>query len=278
VNGPGDTFHARYEELRYLAPLLKNIPSEEIEWQCYFSKIPEGTRVIGVNRAGYPVFVEVPLGTGKLIMLPRFKDRRKAVTTIINEIIPQVVHEEFVFTPKWLPDFSSPYETQLRSVLKELENARKLLYTKDKFLKKAVAWAFQKLGFQVTVLPDGTMPDLKISNGVQTAVVEVKGHENKQADRKDVLQLLGYLSEEDTKEKGIFVSNHEFSCSPDKRSEKAFIEGAVKLGGANTMSLISSADLYQVIMKEIESKLDETTLQRIRNKIMNGNTIVSLSV
>ena len=277
VNEKGNTFSVKYDELRYFNPLFRRIPLGEIEWDCYFSKPPIGARILGINRAKYPVFMEVPIGGGKLVLLPRFKDRHKAVTIIINEIIPQMVHEEgFAVMPQWFPDFSSSYEQEVKTTLKDLETAKRLLYTKDKVLKNAVAFALKKLGFQVDVLPDGTQPDLKIRDGEQMAAVEVKGHENAQADRKDVLQLLGYMSEEDTTEKGVFVANHEFNIQPQKRREKAFTEGAIQLADCNNISLISSVDLYNSLLKVIEKKLSDTTVQENRKKIMTGRALVSL--
>jgi len=277
VNEKGNTFSLKYEELKYFSPLFRKIPIEEIYWDCYFSKIPEGTRIIGVNRAKYPVFMEVPIGTGNLVLLPRFKDRKKAVDIIINEIIPQMIHEdEFIAVPQWVSSFSSLFEREVKNTLKELDATKRLLYTKDKIFKKAVAFSFKKMGFQVEILPDGTLPDLRICDGEQKAVVEVKGHENKQSDRKDVLQLLGYISEEDTTEKGIFVSNHEFNNEPSKRHEKAFTDGAIQLANCNDLSLISSIDLYNVVQKLIENKLSDLTANELRKKIMTGKALVPL--
>ncbi len=234
VSEHGDTFHPKFEELRYFTPLLRQIPLKEVEWSCYFSKVPKNARVLGVNRAGYSVFMEVPLGAGKLVMLPQFKDRARVATIIVNEIIPQMIHEEeFTFVPQWLSDFSSPFEKQIKDTLKGIEKAKRLLFTKDKVLKKAVAFALEKLGFKVDILPDGTLPDLRITDEERRGIVEVKGHENRQVTRSEVLQLLGYLSEMDTEEKGIVVSNHEFSKEPSKRSEKAFTDGAIQLGERN---------------------------------------------
>jgi len=278
VNESGNTFYPRFEELRYFSPLMKQIPLEQVEWSCYFSKVPENARILGVNRAGYSVFMEVPLGSGKLVMLPRFKDRAEAVTIIVNEIIPQMIHEEEVtFIPQWLPDFSSPFEKQIKNSLGEIEKAKRLVFTKDKLLKKAVAFAFEKLGFKVDILPDGTLPDLRIAVEEQKAIVEVKGHENKQVKRNEVLQLLGYLSETDIEEKGIVVSNHEFNKEPDERGQKAFTAGAIQLGEKMNTSLISSVDLYNVVMKILEKKMDSATTTKIRDKIMASSGLVQLS-
>ena len=277
INEGGDTFYPKFEELRYLTPLLKHISPKEIEWSCYFSKVPKEARVLGVNRAGYSVFMEVPLGAGKLVMLPRFKSRAEAATIIVNEVIPQMIHEEEVtFIPPWLPNFSSPFEKQIRSTLSEIDNTKRLLFTKDKVLEKAVAFAFKKLGFKVDILSVGTLPDLRIADGEQKAIVEVKGHEKRQATRREVLQLLGYLSETDVKEKGILVCNHEFNKEPSKRSEKAFTEGAIQLAERNDISLVASTSLYKVVMKMLEGKINSVAMKKIRDKITAGSGLVQL--
>ena len=125
-------------------------------------------------------------------------------------------------------------------------------------------------------MPDGTLPDLRIYDGEQKAVVEVKGHDNKQSDRKDVLQLLGYISEEDTTEKGVFLSNHEFKNEPNKRKEKAFTDGAIQLADCNGLSLVSSMELYNIVEKVIENKLSDMTTYELRKKIMTGQALISL--
>jgi len=278
VNETGDTFYPKFEELGYFTPLLKRIPLREVEWSCYFSETLINARVLGVNRAGYSVFMEVPLGAGKLVMLPKFKNRAEAVTTIVNEIIPQMIHEEEItFVPQWLPDFSSPFEKQIRGDLNEIEKVKRLLFTKDKALEKAVAFAFKKLGFKVKPLPDGTLPDLRIADGKQKGIVEVKGHEKRQATRREVLQLIGYLSETDVEEKGVVVCNHEFKKEPNKRSEEAFTNGAIQLGEKNDVSLVSSVNLYEVVMKILEKKLNDEAMQKFRDKIMVGRGLVQLS-
>lgn len=278
ISETGDTFYPKTEELRYYSPLILDIPLNDIYWSCYFSKIPKNARVLGVNRAGYSVFMEVPLGAGKLIMLPRFRDRVKAVTTIINKVIPQIMREEEIsFVPQWLQEYISPYEIKLRSLLKEIEQAKRLLFAKDKVLKKAVAFAFEKLGFKVEILPDGTIPDLRITCEEGTAVVEVKGHETTQSDRKDVLQILGYLSEQETPTKGILVSNHELKKNPKDRRNEAFTEAAIHLAEINNISLISCVDLYNVIMEMLEDKLSEETLKKIRSKILLEAGVIKLT-
>jgi len=277
VSDKGDTFYPKTEELKYFAPLIKKILKQDIDWTCYFSKIPEKARVIGVNRAGYAVFLEVQIGSGRLVMLPHFKNRYQAATLIVNEIVPRMIHEEdFTFVPGWLDTFTTPFEKSIRESVSEIEKAKRLLYTKDQALEKAVAFAFDRIGFKVEMLPNGTLPDIRLSDGDQLLVVEVKGHENKQGSRDDALQLLGYMSETNVNEKGVVVINHQFNEEPSKRDTKAFTDGAIQLGEKNEFSLISSVELSEVIMKVLDKKLDSSALKEIREKIINGKGIVRL--
>jgi hypothetical protein len=278
VNEHGDTFYVKNEELKYFSPLIKQIPKDEITWDCYFSKLPENSKIIAVNRAGYPVFAEVPIGNGKLVILPRFKDVKHAINILINEIFPQMVHEDDPMTiPKWLSSFTSDYERSTRSILSQIEKAKRLLYTKDKLLKKAVASAFEIIGFNVVELPDGTNADLEIFDDKQKAVVEVKGHENRQSDRNDALQLLGYSTPEGNAVKGIFVSNSEFCKPPEERRKEAFKQGAIELATDTKLSLVSTTDLYEIVMIILQKKTTDSGIKEIREKIMNGRGIVTIS-
>jgi hypothetical protein len=277
INESGDSFYPKPEELKYYSVLLKKIPLAEIEWRCHFSKLPSGTRVLATNRAGYPIFIEVPLGAGKLTMLPYFKDKSKAVTILVNEVLPQMIHEEeFTFMPDWLNRFSTPFEAHIKEKMEEIDKAKRLLYTKDKLLKKAVAFALEKLGFKVDLLPDGTMPDLRLEDEEKRAICEIKGHENTQSDRKDLLQLLGYSTEEGKEEKGIFICNHEYRKEPCDRSREAFTEGAIQLAEKNNLCLISAVDLHNALMQMLEEKSTLSLIKEIRDKIMNGSALVHL--
>jgi len=272
INETGDTFYLRNEELNPFESLFDQISADEISWKSYFKKIPKNARIIGVTRANYCVLMEVPLGKGKLILLPHFKNRSEAVTKIVNNIIPRLCHEEERFsTPKWLCDFSSDLENHTRETLRQLEKAKRLLYTKDSVLEKAVAFAFEKIGFKVKILPSGTLPDLELLDGQKKCIVEVKGHDNRQAKRAEILQLLGYLSETDVEEKGIVVCNHEFTKNPNKRNGSAFTTGAIQLGKNNGISLVSSIDLYEIVMKVLNNEIDDVALQKLRIKLMGAS-------
>lgn len=120
------------------------------------------------------------------------------------------------------------------------------------------------------------MPDLRITQGEKSGIVEVKGHQRRQTNRKEVLQLLGYQPDTKIKEKSIVVSNPEFEKKPSERSKKAFTDGAIELGLNNDISLVSSVNLYEVVIKIIEKNLDNAEMQKIRDKIMSESGLVWL--
>jgi hypothetical protein len=280
MNSSGDTVLPRFEELKYYAPLFKDLRDKSVYWTCYFPEemLPKDSRVLATNRAGYPIFVEIPLGAGKLVMLPKFKNRIQAVTAIVNEVLPHIVREEEpTYVPEWLSEFVPTIEAETKGLLKEIDTAKKLLYSKDRALKKAVAYALEKMGFTVKILPDGTLPDLQISTHEVNAVVEVKGHDKEQADRKDVLQLLGYLSETDLRMKGVFVCNHKLQTSPVSRGQVAYTAGAIQLARSNEICLLSTLDLWQIVLSILERKTTPENLARTRKAVMAGTGLVTLT-
>lgn len=232
-----------------------------------------------MNRAGYCVFAEIPIGLGKLVMLPRFRDRATAVTALVNEIIPQIIHEEEpTFRPEWLSEYVPPLETKARESLEEIGTAKRLLYTKGKLLKKAVAYALEKLVFTVKILPDGTLPDLEIETDKQKGIVEVKGHDTEQATRADVLQLVGYLPETKTETKGIFVSNHQLRTHPNMRKKEAFTDGAVEVATAHEICLLSTTDLWRLVLGVLEERISPKQLADVRSIIMTSSGVAELKV
>lgn len=277
TNGLGDTFYPNQELAKSYVPLVRKIPKEKITYECYFSKLPKGTKILGTNRAGFPIFAEISIGNGRLVVLPRFEDIDEAISILIADILPKMYQEsDPLFMPAWLASFSSDFEKQTKTMVNEIDKAKRLLYTKDKILKKAVSLAFEKLGFSTAELPEGTNPDLEILDGKRKAIVEVKGHENRQSDRPDMLQLLGYSTEDENAEKGIFVSNSEFCKPPHERKRDAFTQGAITLGKNNQFSLLNSVDLFEITMLILQGKVRDEDKKKLQVKIMDGVGVVNL--
>jgi hypothetical protein len=280
-NESGDTFTPEYADLGFYNPLFKNnkIPLSDISWKCHFTNLPKGSLVLGRNRAGHPVFVEIPVGSGKLVMLPYFKDKSIVANIIIKEILPQIFKEENIeySIPAWLKDYDIPIEQELRSKLSKIQNTKKLLFTQSKPLEKAVELAFSLLGFKVKRLEPGSHADILIFDDDFKALVEVKGHSNRQAKRVELSQFFSTVTEFqefDKISKGIFVVNHEFEKKPENRSKEGFTQDAVQLAETVGLTLITSTDLYEIIIGVIFDDMNEIGKKIIRDKIKDSSGIV----
>jgi hypothetical protein len=277
VNEQGDTFYVKNEEVHYFSPLVTKMLDGGISWECFFSELPENARVIATNRAGYPIFAEVPIGNGKLVLLPRFKDRQSAINIIVNDVLPHMVHEdETIAIPDWVATLNHPFEKEIRETLGKIGKAKRLLYTKDRLLKKAAAFAFETIGFYVVELPEDAHADLEIIDGAQKAVVKVKGLEMRLSDRIDVLPLLGYSTPEGNAAKGVFVSNSEFFKAPEQREKSAFKQGALELANDTKLTLLSTIELYNLVMATLQGKATASDVQQFREKILQGKGIINL--
>jgi hypothetical protein len=278
VNEKGDTFQYITENLKSFKLLMKKIPKEDIFWNCYFSRNEPIIKSLGVNRAGYSVFTEVTLGEGKLIMLPSFKNKIGAFFTIIQEIIPQMVKEDDLgqIVPKWATEIKLPIEDGLKLKLSEIRNAKNLISTNGKTLEKAVMSAFTLLGFRVEKMNIGSHSDIQIFDGDKTALVEVKGHKNRQGTRTEINQIFAHLAEIENSPKGIMVVNHEFDKPQKERSESAFTLDVIKLAERADISLISCSDLFEIIMKIVENQISDDNLKEIRNKILDQSGLIDL--
>lgn len=272
----GDTLRINQENISEYKPLFDEYDPENIIWDCYFNKYPENSKVIATNRAGYAIFLEVPFGKGKYVFLPNFLDRQKAINIIVNRIIPQIVRTEDLFdVPKWVRNYSHPIEEKTRRILSEFSKAKQIIYTNDRGTERASALILEVLGFQVNRLPAGTLPDLELHYEDSSAIVEVKGHENRRTNRANIAQILAYESEIDEDVKLIVISNHEFSKSPDERSDVAYTQSAIHLAEVNDISLLNSVDLWKLYLHKKENLLTEEDLEKIRNKILNGKGIIA---
>ena len=279
INEGGDTFYPRLEELGYFSQLIKQIPKEDIKWKCYFSKIPKNTRVFAINRASHPIFIEITIGPGKLIMLPYFVNKDEVINEIITKIIPQIFPEdEFYCEPIWIKSIKIPLEVRAQNTLYGIQKSKQLISTKDKLLKKSVTFALEKIGFSVREIPDETNEDIEIMLDGKMGKVEVKGHEMEQAGREDVTQLLNYLPEDKADVKGIVIANHEFNKPPSERSTEAFTIGAIELAEKASISLISTLDLQKVTLAVLEERIANEELMKIRDQIMIGKGIVHIGI
>ncbi len=277
-NENGVTFSFVPENLKNFKPLMKKIPTNDVFWRCYFSNIPEFVKPLGINRAGYAVFIEASLGEGKLVMLPSFKNKNYVFKLLFEEIIPQMIKEENLgqMEPKWLTEMEFQSEIMLKQKLSQIRSAKQLISTNGRALEKAVMSTFSLMGYQVEKMNTGSHADIRITDKNKNALVEVKGHRTRQANRTEFNQLFAYLAEIENPPKGIMVVNHEFGKPLNDRNEFAFTSDLISLANKADIALISSVELFGLAFKIIENKVTNDQLIEIRQAILNGSGIINL--
>jgi hypothetical protein len=272
-NESGDTFNYVQENLTLYKPLFRKIPTPKVSWKCYFGRTDKTIKPLGVTRADYPVFIEISLGKGKLVVIPPFERKTDVFNLFFEEILPQMIKEEDLeqLELKWLAEMQFPLEIALKQKLSQFRSAKNLLSTNGKPLEKAVMNSLELIGFKVEKLQQGAHADIKISICDKEAIVEVKGHKNRQANRNEFNQLLGHLTEIESNSKGILIINHEFEKPPADRNESAFTSDVISVAKKGDFALISCVDLFDLTIKIIESKIPDDQLAVIRQKILEGS-------
>lgn len=275
----GDTFHYVQENLGFFKSLMKKYPTPKVAWKCYFARTDKTIKPLGINRAGYQVFIEISIGQGKLVLIPPFENKDEVFHLLFKEILPPMMKEEDLdqLEPKWLTDMSFPLEIEFKQKLSQIRFVKNLISTNGKSLEKAVMNSLELLGFQAEKLQTGAHADIKITGNNKEAIVEVKGHKNRQANRNEFNQLLGHLTEIESNSKGILIINHEFEKSLDKRNKSAFTSDVISVAEKGDFALISCVDLFNITLQIIEKKVSDEQLIIIRQKILDGSGLVSLS-
>jgi hypothetical protein len=266
--------------------LTDSFREEDRHWNCHFSGYPPKSRVLFANRAEYAVGIEIPLGRGQLVFLPRFSNMQYAMKLLIeNVVVPRLGikarKESGTVRQPWVTKFEFSAK---RRAAEELESAQAritdysklepLLDATGEELRQAVKLAFLKMEFKVTQPPeDKPVQDLDLSFNNWNAVVEIKGKE-KDANRDDLRQLLEYLIgqreiEGKTDMNGVFVVNHYCKTDFEKRGTP-FTEGAIDLARKYKITLLTSPELYFTIGKVFEGK---DSFDAIRDRIIQGKPL-----
>jgi hypothetical protein len=264
--------------------LSDSFREEDRNWQCYFIDCPKNSNVLFTNRAEYAIGLEVPLGKGRLVLLPRFGNVTYATKLLIEKVVlPQLGFKEqkrpASIRQSWVAkfEFSAKRKAmedmeQARSRIEEYSNLEPLLDSSGEELRQAVRVAFSKIGFQVTQPPE-TKPveDLDLAFDNWNAIVEVKGKEA-DANLRDLRQLLSYLVEvRDIDGKsdmnGIFVINHYSKVDAETRG-KPFTPEAEDLAKKQRIMLCTSYDIYLAIGKVLEGK---DSFEALRTRITQGH-------
>ena len=240
-----------------------------INVECYFGNVEiiPNVEVIATTGLEKVVAFSMKLGNGKVIYLPQFKDKELFLREWLRFWISG--------KPDWLEKYQYKEKGKLLAKLKTINTLEKLLYGNDRDLCKAVAEAFRILGFEVEISSKGTEPDIYISYGHFTGIVEVKGLKT-HADRDDMRALLDYYDakvEEQPELKGIFVVNHYYRIEP-KKKEKPYTEGAMELAQRKGFCLLTATDMYFAMEKVLN---DPSLREDMRKNIINGVGLIKLT-
>jgi len=268
--------------------LIDNFQEMDRSWTCYFTDYPINSTLLFVNRAGYAVGLEIPIGKGKLVLLPRFSNVIHAARLLIEQTyLPSAGAKQkskrvSSVRQSWVTKFE--FASKKRAVeelgrakrdIEEYQRFEPLLDADGEELRQVVKLAFLKIGFQV-VQPSESKPvqDLNLTFGKWEAVVEVKGKIS-DANITDLRQLLQYLVDQRDIEgrpdmNGIFVINHFCKIDLEKRGAP-FTQAAVELAKKHKITLMSSSELYSAIGKAFDGK---DTFEAIRDRIIQAKALI----
>jgi hypothetical protein len=260
--------------------LFDAFKEENINWTCHFDdKSLLNSIIMLTNRAGHPISVRVPRKKGELVLLPRFSNIRYAIKVIIEQVIIEKFH---IKAPEKItilrPDWVTKYEYKLKrekmehmdrikTELKDFAELEQLLFTQGDQLRKSVAYAFNKLGFNVNI-PEEKEPieDMEISIDGFEAIVEVKG-KTTHATLTDLRQLLQYYINKrefakKTHIKAIFVVNHYCHMDLEQRKDP-YVKEALELAEKYDICLLTTQDLYEMIGRCLQDKVIIHTVQEM---------------
>lgn len=281
-------------------PFFETIGEENISWELHFRKKVKGAEEpveLLTNRAGYPISLEIPVGKGKIVLLPLFSDRREAMKNLLEIALPQIYpnvrkppikQAERVTRPGWVEE--SIFEKK-RDLMEKVELHNKdirkyteleaLIYSKDIELVQSVALALKELGFQIAVTAkEGTVPDLEIKfNEKYNAVAEVKGLISP-LKIEHLRQLLHYFIDKRDVEgvediKAVFFVNHQLNRKPENRDSVPCTTTALDTAQKHDIAIVSTYDLFEALRKVVHEK---GTREEMRRKIINGVGHVNLTL
>ncbi len=256
---------------------------KNISWTCHFEDkgLPKDSLVMLTNRADHPISIKIPIKKGELVLLPRFSNVRYAIKVIIERVIVEKFHikaheKKSIVRPDWVTRYEYALKRErieqmdhLKNEIDDYTELEQLLFTQGDQLRKSVAYAFKKLGFNVKI-PEEKEPieDMEISLGDYEAIVEVKG-KAAHATLTDLRQLLQYYINKRefakrTRIKAIFVVNH--YCHTDLEQRKdPYVKEALELAEKYNICLLTTQDLYEMIGRYIQG---EVTVHKIQEMIM----------
>jgi len=278
---------------------------KDLQYQVYLNYSEKAEDVFLVNKTGHPVGWQINNGRGIIVFLPhppKGVSQEKYFGVIIQCASNYFNVSAETPEPEWSKKYILPGVKQLEQDIKEiqkeidkaiqnrdkiefqkheLQKHRALLYEKGTPLEIAVINALRLLGFDAqNYKKDDKEHDIILNSSEGRAIAEVEG-KDKDAIHIGKLDQLGRIihedfDEHDTLAQGILIGNAYRLIPLEKRTEPNFTEKVKIAIGRNGFSLLSTVELYNVIVKVLENPEDEQFKVYCRNKILKtrGEEIV----
>lgn len=275
-------------------------------WSAYVDKEAcQNWRVLASAFGTHVVSIAKRVGLGHIILLPSYYDYNNG--ELLERCVKKLLAgREITPQPDWAKSILVPGQSELISKITQineqvdalekeretvvdgndkLERWKYLLYEKGKHqLEPVVRDALALLGCNVEPQPD------KDSDGVVTfdygkALLEVGG--SKATIRIEKLGELttnmgNFISQRGVAVKGILVGNpfceEPLDNRPPKGSQKKlFAKELLEGAEQQSIAVLLSTDLYEVVSRILSDKLPETEKQSLRERIFSGKGLVRLA-
>jgi len=284
--------------IKQIHPCIEKLFKEfKFCWKAYFSRIPENSTKLALNRADDVISIVNFYEEGYIFLLPAPDEEKSEegevakyliknyseIIRILKEGKKEEIEEEEV-KPEWLENILSEEEKELLDEYQKIEEKigkitffKRLLYQTGKGLENVVRKALLEIGIEAKKIGEGTVPDLEATLGEGlTGIIEIKGVRGK-INLDHLRQLLQYYMDKKEIEKqnvkGILIANYEIDKNPEERSEEAFSKDAIDLAENYGFCLITTTDLYNALIKLWN---DDTLGEKIKNNIKQKVGICSL--
>lgn len=307
-NELGDIKSSRGTTIEYINPAhpFSNYLNTKPAWSAYVDISDcKKWRILASAFGTHAIALDKRVELGHIILLPStyYSDKGRMVEKCIEKLL-QV--DEITPTPNWVKDILVPREQEIINCIigvdgqisslekereaklsekRELERWKYLLYEKGKHhLEPVVRDALKLIGCDVEPQPDKDSNGLVVSDH-GTALIEVVGSKGTVKIEKlgELTTNMGnFISEKKKPVKGILIGNpfceQALDNRPPKQSQKPLfakqlLESAQKQG----ITVLLSADLYQVVTSILSGKFGAEEKQSIRQRIFEGSGLVMLA-
>jgi len=274
-------------------------------WSAYVDKEAcKDWKILASAFDTHAVSLAKRVGLGHIILLPSYYDYNN--DELIEHCIKKLLAgREITPQPDWAKSILVPRQSELISKITQineqvdalekeretvvdsndkLERWKYLLYEKGKHqLEPVVRDTLALLGCNVVPQPDKDN-DGAVTCNYGTALLEIVGSKRTIKIEKlgELIKNMGnFMAEKGSKVKGILVGNpfceEPLDNRPPKDTQKAlFANELIESAEQQSITVLLSTDLYEVVSRILEDKLTDAEKQSLRERIFNGKGLVRL--